>query len=300
MYYLLYGFLYIISLLPFWILYRISDVAFFILYYIIGYRKNIVLSNLDIVFPGKTTEEKKAISKKFYHNFTDNFIEIIKLLSLPEKEVKKRFSGEFDKVNKYFSSGRKVQLHLGHFFNWEFANLSLSTHSVFPVLVIYMPISNKAMDKVFYKMRSRFGAKLIAATNYGREIKPFQRQQNALVFVGDQNPGKIKLAYWFNFFGRLTPFVTGPEKSARLNDAITFYVKFTKLKRGYYFVSFHLLTDEARKLEEGTITKRMIGLVEESIKEQPENYLWTHRRWRHRFNPSVHTNYEEKTRHPSP
>jgi len=300
MYYLLYGFLYLISLLPFWILYGISDFAYFLIYYIIGYRKDIVLSNLAIAFPEKSLEEKKVISKKFYRNFTDNFIETIKLLSISKKEMKKRFTGEFDKVNEYYGSGRNVQYHLGHFFNWEFGNLSLSLNSIFPVLVIYMPLKNEAMDKIFYKLRSRFGATLLAATNYLKEFKPYIRQRFSLIFVGDQNPGITENAYWFNFFGRLTPFVTGPEKSARLNNTITMYAQFTKLRRGYYYVNFYLMTDEARKLQEGEITKRMINFIEDSIRKEPENYLWTHRRWKHQFDPSRHTNYEAKSKQPSP
>src|SRR6516164_1531275 len=135
MYYLIYGFLYLFSLLPFWILYGISNFAYVLLYYVVGYRKDIVLSNLAIAFPEKSLEERKRISKAFYRNFTDNFIEIIKLLSISEKELKKRFTGEFDIPNNYYESGRNIQYHLGHFFNWEYANLSLSLCSKFPVLV---------------------------------------------------------------------------------------------------------------------------------------------------------------------
>ena len=189
MYYLLYGFLYLISLLPFWVLYGISDFAYFLIYYIIGYRKDIVLSNLTIAFPEKSFEEKKQIAKKFYKNFTDNFIETIKLLSISKKQLKKRFTGEFDKsMNNYYESGRNVQFHLGHFFNWEYANLSLSLNSIYPVLVVYMPLINKAMDKIFYNLRTRFNAKMIAATYYLKEFKPYSKGKDfAIVFVGDQN-----------------------------------------------------------------------------------------------------------------
>src|SRR4051812_16792473 len=115
MFYLVYGFLYLISLLPFWILYGISYLAYILIYYIIGYRKEVVMSNIAIAFPEKSLAERKLIAKKFYKNFTDNFIEIIKLLSISKKELQKRFVGEFDDVNKYFSSGKNIQLHAGHF-----------------------------------------------------------------------------------------------------------------------------------------------------------------------------------------
>jgi KDO2-lipid IV(A) lauroyltransferase len=288
MYYLVYGLLYLISLLPFWILYGISDFAYFLIYRVIGYRQEVVLSNLALAFPEKTLEERKAISKKFYKSFTDNFIEIIKLLSISEKTLRKKFTGEWNTMNSYYESGKNIQLHLGHFFNWEYANLALSYSSKFPVLTVYMPIANKAMNRLFNKIRSRFNANLISATNYLREFKPYSKQRFCLVFVADQSAGATHTAYWLPFFGKLTPFVTGPEKSAKLNNTVALYVKFTKAKRGHYHVNFFEITNDARSLPEGEITKRMISSLEDNIREQPENYLWTHRRWKHEFDPAKH------------
>jgi len=288
MYYLLYGFLYLISLLPFWILYGISDFAFFLIYHVFGYRKDVVLSNLAIAFPEKKLEERKAISKKFYRNFTDNFIEVIKLLSISEKELSKRLMIEFHVVNSYYESGKNVQVHLGHFFNWEYANLAFGIHSKYPMLVVYMPIANKAMNKLFNNLRSRFNGKMISAKSYLREFKPYSKERFSLMFVGDQSAGAIHAAYWLPFFGKITPFVTGPEKSARLNNTIALYAKFAKLKRGYYSVQFLEMSDNPRSLPEGELTKRMISLIEDNIREQPEIYLWTHRRWKHEFKPGEH------------
>jgi KDO2-lipid IV(A) lauroyltransferase len=288
MYYLIYGFLYLFSLLPFWILYGISNFAYVLLYYVIGYRKDLVLSNLAIAFPEKSLEERKRISKEFYRNFTDNFIEIIKLLSISEKELQKRFAGDADNINEYYSTGRNVQVHLGHFFNWEYANLSMGLKIKYRLLVVYMPITSAAMNKIFYKMRSRFHSKLIAATSYLKEFRQYRRERFSLVFVYDQSAGNTEQAYWLPFFDKLTPFVTGPEKSAHLNNTIVFYAKFKKIKRGYYYVEFVDVNNDVKKLPEGELTRQMIKHLEANIKEQPENYLWTHRRWKHTFDPSKH------------
>jgi KDO2-lipid IV(A) lauroyltransferase len=288
MYYFLYGFLYLFSLLPFWILYGISNFAYVLLYYVIGYRKDVVLSNLAIAFPEKSLEERKQISKKFYRNFADNFIEIIKLLSISKKELQKRFTGEADNINEYYGTGRNIQLHLGHFFNWEYANLSIGLKIKYLLLVVYMPIANKAMDKIFCKLRSRFGGELLAATAYIKEFRKYHHEKFCLVFVGDQSAGNTNLAYWLFFFGKLTPFVTGPEKSARLNNTVVFYAKFKKIKRGHYHVKFIEMSNAAKHLQEGELTKMMIKQLEENIREQPENYLWTHRRWKHEFNSLQH------------
>src|SRR5579875_969230 len=141
MYYLVYVPLYVLSLLPLKILYLFSDFAYFIIYYVVGYRKKIVLDNLTIVFPEKTEKEKIIIAKKFYRNFTDTFIETIKLLSANDNFIKKHCTGDESVFLELHKEGKKCQIHLGHNFNWEIANLAFPLHTPFDVLTVYMPIS---------------------------------------------------------------------------------------------------------------------------------------------------------------
>ena len=288
MYYLVYGFFYLFSLLPFWIIYGISDFFCFIIYQVWGYRKEIVMNNLAIAFPDKSLAERKKIAKEFYRNLIDNFIETIKLLSISPKTLNKRFTCNYSLLNEYYKTHSSVQAHLGHFFNWEYANLAFSLNSDYPVLVIYMPLVNKLFNKIFYTLRTRFNAKMIAATAFRNEFLPYSKERFCLIFVADQNAGITEKAYWSPFFGKLAPFVTGPEKSARLNNTPVFVTKIRKIKRGHYEATIELLTDEPRSLKEGEITRRMITFVETAIKEQPANYLWSHRRWKHEFDPSRH------------
>src|SRR4051794_36994082 len=121
MYYLIYGFLYLLSLLPLPVLYLFSDLAYFIIYHLTGYRKGIVMQNLDIAFPKKSLQEKEAIAKQFYKNFTDTFIETIKLISAGERFIRKHFYGDVSLFSDLHARGLKCQVHLGHNFNWEFA-----------------------------------------------------------------------------------------------------------------------------------------------------------------------------------
>src|SRR5688572_21680453 len=160
MYYILYGFLYLLSLLPMRLLYILSDGVYVLLYYAFGYRRKVVMQNLQIAFPGKTLEERKTIAKKFYRNFLDTFVEIIKLISGSEAFFKKRIRGNWDLVNKMYETGRTAQVNLGHTFNWEWANYMASRELLYKFVVVYMPINNKAVDKIFYKFRSRGGTGL--------------------------------------------------------------------------------------------------------------------------------------------
>src|SRR6185437_15623534 len=133
MYYVVYSIFYLFSLLPLWVLYRISDFARIFLYYIIPYRKKIVLANLAIAFPDKTEAERKQIAKDFYLNFIDHFLETLKLLSADKKFLQAHFSIDNPEIfEPYFREGRRCQLHLGHSFNWEYANNTFPCISAYP------------------------------------------------------------------------------------------------------------------------------------------------------------------------
>jgi KDO2-lipid IV(A) lauroyltransferase len=289
MYYIIYAILYLFSLLPFKVLYVFSDCANLILYNVIKYRKDVVFNNLQIAFPEKTIKERTQIAKDFYRSFTDNFIEVIKLLSISKKELKKRFTGDYSILRKLCLENKNAQVHLGHFFNWEFANQAFAIEEIVPsFIVVYMPIKNKLFDRIFYKIRTRFGTKLVAATQFRKEFQPFIKQRFILTLVGDQNAGGGDNAYWTDFFGRKTPIVKGPEKSAILINAAVVMCNFYKVKRGYYTSEFKLLTTEARSLPKGEITKQMMSFIEDCIRKHPANYLWSHRRWKYVFDEKKH------------
>jgi len=285
MYYLVYGLLYLLSLLPLPVLYLFSDLAYFIIYYFAGYRKKIVQHNLFIAFPEKTKEERERISRQFYRNFTDNFIETIKLLSVGKKFIEKHYTSDVQVLDELYRQGRKCQIHLGHNFNWEVANLAMAYYTPYTMLTVYMPINNKSFDRLFKKLRSKTGARLLPATQMSTAMLPYRDQQYMLALVADQNPGIPSRAYWFHFFGKPTPFVTGPEKGARSNNAAVVFLYFTKKKRGYYEGHIELATDAPKSLPETELTRIYVRYLERVIRDNPEMWLWSHRRWKHEWKP---------------
>jgi len=288
MYYIIYPLFYLISLLPWRVLYLLSDAVYGLVYYVTGYRKEVVMKNLLIAFPEKTEKERIQIAKEFYHNFTDTFIETIKLLSVSDKTFNKRYTSNIEVVNALYDSGVNVQLQAGHFFNWEYINFGVARDSRIPFVAVYMPISNKAFDKIIYNLRSRYGTILVPAVDFKTKFHQYVRGRYALGLAADQNPGSPLAAHWVNFFGRLTPFVTGPEKGAKLNNTPVFFGHFYKVKRGYYHIQFELLTDKPRDFENGKLTQLFASRVEAAIRLKPANYLWSHRRWKWEFDPEKH------------
>ena len=295
MYYIVYPLLYVISLLPFFILYGISDFFFFITYYVAGYRKKIVFLNLEIAFPGKTRQEKKAIAKKFYRNLIDTFLEAIKLLSISEKEFNKRAIFDFTSIRALLDKGKNIQLHSGHQMNWEYGHWAIATQVPVPWIGIYMRINNKTMDRIFYKIRNKGKTVLVAVQEFKNRAHQCFNEQYTIGLAADQNPGSPSKAYWLNFFDRPAPFVSGPDKGARKNNTAVVFVRFVKIKRGYYRFDPEVITENAAELNEGELTLIYRDFLEATIQRNPDNYLWSHRRWKWTYKEAYEKRWIDKT-----
>ncbi len=285
MYYIVYPLLYLVSLLPFFILYGISDFVAFLLRNVIKYRKEIILNNLRIAFPEKTEEERKKIARKFYQYFTDTFIETLKMISISKKQLVKRNTGTFEILNGLIDKGYNINILGGHQFNWEYGSLLYSLELKIPMVAIYIPISNKIFSRIFHDFRTRYGAIFISAADFKSKMFDVFQKQYIMALGADQNPGDPSNAYWIKFFGRPTPFVTGPEKGAIKNNAAVVYVGFKKIKRGYYHFETTLLAEKGTDTKPGELTCLYRDILEKTIKEDPPNYLWSHRRFKFDWKP---------------
>jgi len=280
-YYLVYGALYGVSRLPMWLLYGLSDGIAFLLFAVIRYRRGVVLSNLAIAFPEKTDAERLRIAKRFYRNFTDSFIETIKLLSAGPEFLERRFVIDNPELlDYYYQQGRKLQLHLGHLFNWEIAGVAMPPRTRYTFIVVYMPVENKAFERLFLRLRGRTGTVLLPATTMQRSIMPYRHTQYMLTLVADQAPGGPENSYWLNFFGRPTPFVRGPERGARIADIPAVFARLYKVRRGHYRAELITIAEHPGVLPEGELTRRYCRLLEDAIRQQPDGWLWSHKRWK--------------------
>lgn len=280
MYYIIYGFFWLFSLLPLRVLYFLSDCIYVLVYYVFKYRREVVMKNLQIAFPEKTEDEKKKIAKKFYHNLIDTFIETIKMITVSEKSTLKRFTANWDLINSLKATGRPVQVHLGHNFNWEWGNAAGAISIKFPFLAVYIPIANKNFERLFLKLRSRFGTVMLRATHMKEDFLPYRNTQYLLGLAADQSPGDPKKAWWLNFFGRATPFVKGPAKNAIANDAAVIFGFIHKPRRGYYEGVFSLVAESSAHLTEAELTGQFVKYLEGVIRQYPDMWLWSHRRWK--------------------
>jgi KDO2-lipid IV(A) lauroyltransferase len=280
MYYLVYGLLYLVSLLPLRVLYILSDGLYVLVYHIFGYRRQVVMDNLQLVFPEKTQAERKKIAKKFYHNFIDSFIETIKMVSASDNYIKKRVTGNWEVLNELYKTGRSCQIHLGHTFNWEWANLVGAKEMNYTFLGVYMPIKNQSLDRLFKKLRAKSGSVLIPATEMRKHMIHWRHQQYCIGLVADQAPSNPDKCFWLNFFGKITPFVNGPETGAHSGNIPVVFANIEKPRRGHYKVVLTLAEEQPASLPKGQLTLRYARYLENVIRQQPDMWLWSHRRWK--------------------
>jgi KDO2-lipid IV(A) lauroyltransferase len=282
-YYLCLPFIYLLAILPFPLLYSFSDLVCFILYRVLGYRRKIVRQNLVRSFPEKTEKEISEIEGRFYRYFCDLFLETFKTLTISKENMVKHceFVPETIAVfNRLAEENQSFMVVMGHFGNWEWGGNTFSICCRHQLYVIYHPLSNKYFNGLVYRMRTRFGTRLISMKDTLREMLKNRNELNATAFIADQSPIPDR-AYWMDFMNQDTPVFLGIEKIALKIRYPIVYISIRRVKRGYYKVFAEKIELSLGLQKTGTITEIHTRRLESDIRTQPEIWLWTHRRWKH-------------------
>ena len=276
--------LYFFSVLPWRVLFFLSDISFILLYYIIGYRLKVVKMNLRNSFPEKSDEELKKIAFRFYRYFTDMMFEIVKLFTMsPEQKIARcKMDAETVKLfQDLHTKGRSGILVMGHYGNWEYCPSGLPPQTDFQSYVIFHPLTNPYFDRLMSHMRTRTGCKLYRMTGTLKGMMNNRNELNLTAFLSDQSPS-TKGAHWMQFLNQDTPVFNGSEKIAQKLGMAVIYGSMERIKRGSYVYHTNLICEDASKTLPGEITESHVRLLEADIKNKPEYWLWTHRRWKHK------------------
>lgn len=281
-YYLVLPLIYGISLLPFRVLYLLSDILYLIGYKLLGYRVDVVQTNLENAFPNKSDEEIREIRDRFYRYFCDLILETIKTLTISGDKVLNRFKFENTHiVEDYFNKKQSINLVLGHYGNWELAGAAFSQLPYHQLIVIYHPMASKYFDRLIVHMRTRLGNRLYKMKETARAMVRDRNELTMTAFIADQSP-RPKYAYWTTFLNQETGVFTGTAKLSRMLKHPIVYTSISRPSRGHYVVSFDLLADRPQDMEEDAITELHTQRLEQDIIACPHLWLWTHKRWKHK------------------
>jgi KDO2-lipid IV(A) lauroyltransferase len=283
-YYIFYGINWLVTLLPLRILYGLSDFLYVLLYYFPSYRRKVVSTNLKNAFPEKTEAELRSIEKKFYKHLADLFIETFKLTHMSKAQLMRRCTISNPEImDRLFDENRDLIAVLGHYNNWEWL-IIIPEFTKYKFSTIYKPLKNKFFDRFINNLRSKYGTALVPMSFIIREIINDRKNniKTFSAFIADQTPVESEIRYWTNFLNQDTPVYLGAEKIASRYDMAVVFFNLQKIKRGYYNLKIELLFDHTAGLPEHIITETHVRRLEEIIKEKPEYWIWSHRRWKHK------------------
>jgi len=280
---LAYPFLWLISILPFRLFYGFSNILCVLIYRVIGYRKAVVRNNLKLVFPEKSDTDIRMIERGFYRHMCDLFLEMVKTMQLSRAEVKRRYHivnmEELRKIEKK----KSILVACSHYANWEW-NTSINNYIDAKGYATYQKISNTYFDRLVKRIRAKWNTTLLTQKETMTTVVRNHRNNVSAIYgiINDQSPQAHLAQYWTEFMGVKAPIFTGIESLARKLDLAVVFLKVSQVKRGYYRAEFIPITTSGKSTEKYEITDRYLRLTEQQIRERPEHYLWTHRRWKHR------------------
>ena len=298
LYYITYTIIWLLSLLPLWVLYGLSNMIYVLVYYVVRYRRRLVFQNMSDSFPEKTAEEIHALERRFFHWFCDYLVESIKLLTISKEQLKRRmvFKGT-DIVDGIVKDGQSCAVYLGHFCNWEWVtSLPLWITPEAQCGQIYHVLENSDYDRLFLKLRQRWGAVCIPMAETLRRIIKYKQKGRQVVigYISDQVPFWNNIHHWVDFLHHDTPVLTGTERLARQTGHAVVYLDVSRPKRGFYEAEFRLITREPKQMADFAITDEYFRLLEASIRRAPEYWLWTHNRWK-RTHEEFNLRYDPET-----
>lgn len=275
-----YVLVYPLSLLPLRLMYLFTDFFYLLLISIVPYRRKVVRKNIENSFPELSVREKRKIERKFYHHLTDLLAEGVKNLSISRKQLLKRFKVENPELlNQLYDQGKSVLLVSGHYNNWEWLITGQNLLFKHQAVGIGMPLSNGFWDKKLNERRSRFGMKVIHSKIVHDYFKN-SKEQSATLVLADQSPGDSLKCYWTRFLNQQSGILYGPEMLANQYNQAVVYFSLKKVKRGHYSMKLKEITKSPRELEYGKIMESFVQSLEETIKEAPQYWLWSHKRWK--------------------
>ena len=263
--------------------YLISDIIYFIVYHVVGYRKRVVRENLSACFPERDMRWLKQTERRFYRYLADLAIEFVYNLFASPQSIKSRYRiTNRQLVDRYFEQGQTVVLMSAHYGNWEYMVSSLNMQLLHHGIGVGKPLDDKSVAGFITRRRTRYGTQVVDQTDVRQHVAFFHEHHVpcALMMLSDQSPSNPHKSYWTQFLGRDTAFLYGAEYFARKYNYPVLYYHVSCIKRGYYEVTFSALCEHPQDVPQYSIVEQYVRTLERHIVEQPEYWLWSHRRWK--------------------
>ena len=299
--------IYAISILPFFIIHLLSDFTYLVIYRCLGYRVKVVRDNIEKSFPEKTAKERLEIEKKFYSNFCDLIFEVIKTFTISKKALRERCTFKTPEFTQELWAQQVCTNGIsGHLANWEWMALACSLEFKHQCYGVYKPLSNQYFDRLIRWSRQRFGIRMISPQTLKEILKSKPDKPFMMGLLADQAPHHYGASFEVPFLHRKSFFFSGPGVITVQKGYVPIWgwMKRTGRSRfewGVDPMEFGLLPQKTEaevqqiariaehhqlSLEDAeraySLTLLFSQRLEEAIKMAPQDWLWSHRRWKKR------------------
>ena len=282
-FYLAYPIIWLIARLPFPVIYFISDCVFILIYHVLRYRREVIFKNIKTAFPELSDQEVIRLSKQSTRHFCDIFVEMVKSTGISSQELHRRFiCDNLEEINAFAKAEQPIVVLLGHQASYEWT-MSIDDSIDFTTYAVYKPIKNARFDAYIRKVRSKFGTVMIPMKKAYHIMQERQKSKAGVglyALVADQAPKGATAQFFTSFFNQITPVFMGGERISKEYGMPVYFLKVEKVKRGYYKAHFEKITDDASKEPKWLITDTFFQMLEKQIRQQPQYYLWSHKRWK--------------------
>ena len=292
---IVWGLLYLVSLVPLRLYYILSDIAAWMLCHVFSYRKSVIYTNLARSFPELEYGQIRKIAKEYYKYMCDIMVESLWQISASAKKQCGLVDVEgVELLDEMVAKHGKVVLLMGHRGNWEMMGVFLGepvkrgpdSFANHPITVTYKVARGKLSNFLFEKIRMNEFKKfdnegcIVGAKQFLRHVLKGSGKHTYL-FIADQYPrlGGVPL----RFLNQDTFFFAGAESVACKIGMPVVYMDMARVKRGKYKMTFTLIEENSKGCRNGEITARYAKLLEDNIKENKYNWLWSHKRWKRGF-----------------
>lgn len=272
----------LISYLPFTLLYGLAWIMYLLLYHVVRYRRDVVASNLSKAFPEKTDAARASLAKDFYRQLCQVALEIIKARRMQPEDFTERVRFANPELLQQYSENfsKSVIVLTIHQGNWEWMLHGATTHFKIPIDPVYKPLHNKSADKLIYQIRSQFGSRPLSMDESVKDIIRRRREFRLFVMVADQSPIRRERGHWTTFMNQEANFYLGAEAIATMTKFPVLFAQCHRRSIGHYEIEFKELGQPPYDKGSHAITERYVALAQEAIREEPESWLWSNRRWK--------------------
>lgn len=273
-----------IGYMPRWFRHGILQRFIYIILRMIRYRYGVMRSNISLSFPEKSPQEVKQIIRGSYNTLAEVIIDTICLAGAKRRGDLNHVTWVNADEHRARTKGRDWIAMASHFGCWEYFPLWSLTDSDTHFMGVYHPLKNAIFEHFYRRIRN-------FAPNYHQvtmqdTVRHYIKNRSAdrgvtLGLISDQTPNLRADTEWFDFFGRKTAFIDGSEKLAMRFHIPIYFVHVERVKAGHIAVRFDEIYDGVEEVEPNEITRRYVVALESMIREHPELWLWSHKRWKH-------------------